>query len=81
MGNYQVQHTEIPENERRYESTIHLIDITHYDVGDFYCVNNDSFHDENLENLKIEFKLSGIYVYVNGKTLKIFPSFQFDMLT
>lgn len=38
-------------------------------MGDFYCVNNDSFADENLENLKTEFKISGIYVYVNGKAL------------
>lgn len=65
-----MNHVEKPENERRFESTIYLIDITHYYVGDFYCINNDSFHDENLENLKTEFKLSGIYVYVNGKTLK-----------
>ncbi|XP_037051566.1 vascular endothelial growth factor receptor 1 isoform X6 [Bradysia coprophila] len=64
-GIYHVSYKEVPENERRYESTIYLIDVTHYYVGDFYCVNNDSFADENLENLKTEFKISGIYVYVN----------------
>lgn len=64
---YYVNHQEIPQSERPYESTIYLIDVTHYYVGDFYCVNNDSIADENLENLKTEFKISEIYVYVNGK--------------
>ncbi|KAG4073862.1 hypothetical protein HA402_014067 [Bradysia odoriphaga] len=64
-GIYHVSYKEVHENERRFESTIYLIDVTHYYVGDFYCVNNDSFADENLENLKTEFKISGIYVYVN----------------
>lgn len=60
---------ERPENDRQYESTIHLIDINHYYVGDFYCLNNESIHEENVENLKTEFKVAEIYVYVNGKIL------------
>lgn len=62
---------ERPENDRPYESTIHLIDVNHYYVGDFYCLTNDSIHEENLENLKTEFKIAEIYVYVNGKILII----------
>lgn len=69
-----MSYVENPENKRRFESTIYLIDITHYYVGDFYCIKNDSLQVENLENLKTEFKMSRIYVYVNGKTLRIIYS-------
>lgn len=57
---------EKPQTDRPYESTIHLIDVSHYYVGYFYCRTNDSIHEENLENLKTEFKIAEIYVYVNG---------------
>ncbi|KAJ6649116.1 Vascular endothelial growth factor receptor 3, partial [Pseudolycoriella hygida] len=65
QGLAQIAYEEIPEKEYRYESTIHLIGVTHYYVGDFYCIHNDSIHEENLENLRTQFKISEIYVYVN----------------
>lgn len=76
-GLYHLSHIENPANKRHYESTIYLIDINHYYVGEFNCIHNDSLHEENLDSLKSDFKISGIYVYVNGTMLTIYPSICF----
>lgn len=76
-GNYTVTHVERAENERPYESTIQLIDITHQYVGYFFCVANSTelAYDYSVHTLferQYNVEVSGfeaIYVFVNGTNL------------
>lgn len=60
--------------KRPYGSILYLMDISHSNLGNYYCVKKssvkngiDNVSDEELVELVNNNKASSIYIYVNGK--------------
>lgn len=76
IGSYNIEY-QGDANERTYESTIHLTNISHHFVGHFYCVANSTQYDYDYSSIfdyehwldKSVSGLSKIYIFVNGKLL------------
>lgn len=70
-GRHRIQPTDTTDKSRPYGSILELIDIDYTFVGEFVCVHSDSIDNGNYDDLRLDFKASRIYVFVDGNVIFI----------